>query len=763
MKKLKSIERLGVLFVIMLLIMALFNQKATTTFLWELDTDRPGMDYKSFWIDKDTEYFVAVKQCWDACEKDPQCKAFTFVKPGVQGVDGRCYLKNGVPSPVKNTNCISGVVRPETVEDKCKNYAATAIQQVQSNFGWECGYSGPRWSTNYQEHYDWCIKVTEDTAKLETEERKKLLDKCLEPSTSGDLSAHDWCYEINKDRGEITFYPIIKNVGKNDWKSKKEGYYKIGAEVGNIIKEQKHTLPAWPQWSLKKGQTNKLAGITLPFHPNNDYIVVNIWVLHHPEDTNKGNDSNPGLTGFYKGASFETDLTIVVKQCSNDLLILAHEDFLIALNPLMEHKDATGIKTHIESWQSLADRFFSAGRDLPERIKKGIADYKNKYGIKWVMLVGDADKFPVRYLCRDVPSPRGYQASDLYYADLFKSDGSFDDWDGNGNSLYAQVLGTSSNNNIDSVDWHPDVAVGRVPASTVSEVNNYVQKIISYELNAFNSPWFKRALLVTGCDDCGDAVGISDYIAANYLSGFKIIKHYHTTTWQPYYPKHAPKDATPSFIKNMMDKRAKPMTDYINQGVGFINYYGHGSWKDFSWVYDKRHLNDLTNTDKLPIIFSRACQTGEFAPSPPWQDYYDIKNVFHASHQPATSEIVPTPNPIQPGTGSGTLHNCDLEARSEDWLVHRITGAIAYIGCAGIANPGHADQLDKDFFKAYKLGYKTYGAMWAYMVQQFLDGHGYFDKQGNMIGKNDWERYAIWNALVRFNPFGDPSLRVGGI
>mgnify|MGYP000315354057 CR=1 FL=1 len=315
MSKLKGITRLGTLVIVTLLMAVLFYPMKSIA--WETDTDRPTMDYKNFWIDKDTETFVAVKKCEDACKEDSQCKAFTYVKPGVQGIHGRCYLKNGVPSPVKNTNCISGVVRLETAADMCKNYAATAVQQNQSNIDWACGYSGHRWSSNYQAHYNWCMKVPKSSADFETEERKKLLNVCWrQTSTSGDLAAHDWCYDINDDRGEITFYPIIKNVGANDWKSKKKGYYKIGAQVGStLIKEEKYTLESWPHWLLKKGQTAKLSGITLPFHPENDYRIVNIWMLHHPEDTNKGNNSNSGLTGFYKGASFKTDPKLVVRMC----------------------------------------------------------------------------------------------------------------------------------------------------------------------------------------------------------------------------------------------------------------------------------------------------------------------------------------------------------------------------------------------------------------------------------------------------------------
>lgn len=433
------------------------------------------------------------------------------------------------------------------------------------------------------------------------------------------------------------------------------------------------------------------------------------------------------------------------------LLILAHEDFLKALAPLKKHKEANGIKTHIESWQSFAAKF--NGNDLPEQIKKGIASYKETYDVRWVMLVGDSDKFPVRYICRDVPHPKGYQPCDLYYADLFKADGSFENWDGNNNGLYAQLEISAIDNNIDKVDWRPDVALTRVPASTATEVDNYVEKVVHYEAQTFDAPWFKKVLLVTG--DWGNADELSDYIANNLLTGFSVIKHYHSTVW-PLFP------IDNNDIAGSMDKRAQPMTNHINNGVGFINYIGHGSWNDFAGVYDKRHLNGLNNFDKLPVVFTTGCSTGEFAPSPPWQDFYDDQGKFHAKHAPGPDEIVPKPAPIQPGQGAS--HNCDLEARPEDWLVYRKAGAIAYIGSAGTANPGgFTDKLNRDFYNAFQNGDRTLGDIWMATLTQYIDNYGYFDQNGNTIGKDDWHRNAVWNALVRFHCFGDPSLQVGGI
>ena len=47
--------------------------------------------------------------CRVRCTEHPDCSAWTYVKPGVQGSSAMCYLKAGVPVPVSNTCCVSGV------------------------------------------------------------------------------------------------------------------------------------------------------------------------------------------------------------------------------------------------------------------------------------------------------------------------------------------------------------------------------------------------------------------------------------------------------------------------------------------------------------------------------------------------------------------------------------------------------------------------------------------------------------------------------
>ena len=433
------------------------------------------------------------------------------------------------------------------------------------------------------------------------------------------------------------------------------------------------------------------------------------------------------------------------------LLIIAPDEFIDELEPLKRFKDFSCRPTTLVSLTEVYNNF--TGADSPEMVKKCIAHYEKSYKIKHVMLVGDCDKFPVRYCSRDEIEPRTYTPCDLYYADLYKSDGSFDDWDGNGNGVYAELRPTSANNNLDNVNWYPDVAVARVPASTTNEVRTYVEKVISYEFRASNSQWFKKALLVTG--NWGNDVQIKDYIATNYLTGFTIIKHYATTVW-PLYP------IDPNDIEGSMDKRAEPMTNHIDQGVGFINYFGHGAIDSFCWVYDKRHVAQLSNTGKLPVVFSLGCDTGGFAPNPPWQDYTDTDNVFHSSHGP--TGVTAPPMAIQPGETH--THDCDREAYPENWLVYRDTGAIGFVGPVGTGNPTYTEMMDKNFFKAYKDGYRAFGDLWYYMVEPYL--LTLYDAQGNITysspDPNDesWHRKATWNMLIRFMATGDPSLVVGG-
>jgi hypothetical protein len=71
---------------------------------FELDVDRPGYDFQSFDLPQ-----PHAELCREACLREGQCQAFTYVSPGVQGSSARCRLKTSVPPPAPSNCCISGV------------------------------------------------------------------------------------------------------------------------------------------------------------------------------------------------------------------------------------------------------------------------------------------------------------------------------------------------------------------------------------------------------------------------------------------------------------------------------------------------------------------------------------------------------------------------------------------------------------------------------------------------------------------------------
>lgn len=71
----------------------------------ELDTNRPGNDYKNFDLSPTTNANI----CEVSCNNDAKCIAWTFVRPGIQGANARCWLKTSVPRAYPNKCCVSGL------------------------------------------------------------------------------------------------------------------------------------------------------------------------------------------------------------------------------------------------------------------------------------------------------------------------------------------------------------------------------------------------------------------------------------------------------------------------------------------------------------------------------------------------------------------------------------------------------------------------------------------------------------------------------
>jgi hypothetical protein len=77
---------------------------APMTRQWEPSVDRPGADYRVMDL-----LAARPEMCRDNCWHDPQCRAFTYVNPGLESPNARCRLKSAVPAARPDTCCLSGV------------------------------------------------------------------------------------------------------------------------------------------------------------------------------------------------------------------------------------------------------------------------------------------------------------------------------------------------------------------------------------------------------------------------------------------------------------------------------------------------------------------------------------------------------------------------------------------------------------------------------------------------------------------------------
>jgi hypothetical protein len=474
---------------------------------------------------------------------------------------------------------------------------------------------------------------------------------------------------------------------------------------------------------------------------------------------------------------------------SRPFLIIAPSEFMAALEPLVAHKNATGMPAIAVSIPQLTAHF--PGADDPEKIKRGIQYAHEHWDTQYVMLAGDPHWFPVRFIffknfSRAYPGhPNGpklpvdgvYAPSDLYYANLYRHrivrsrgievlPGPFDDWDANRNGYYnetdwADPTHPPPNPNPDRVDGYPDVVVARATAHSVADVTAYVNKIIRYETQ---HPQTSLFTFVADGNYPGAAGRIDPIVAQARLknpSAFLLIN------------KPDP-NASSRWIAN-----ASPadVASKINSSI-WVGYLGHGSIHSWDGSGFGRGLVKLTaNNEALPVVFTDGCVTGRFAIEAPFDsEYVDVSGARHQfapalgadpgnASVPAMLDkisgqswgarcagctplplITPKPNPYDFDRGNGNF--------AYPWLFsYPKGGAIAYFGHIGVMIPLMAAELETYMLTRYVSGERNLGAIYLRAQREYWQHH--IDDTGRVDGHSPSRLYLGFMVM-----FGDPTLRM---
>ncbi len=287
-------------------------------------------------------------------------------------------------------------------------------------------------------------------------------------------------------------------------------------------------------------------------------------------------------------------------------LIITNEEMASEFQRLADFKTSMGIPTVVTTREYIAANFRN-GSDIQETIRLFIREAYQKWGTEYVLLAGDSDILPARYVVNTF-YPAGSSTSipvDLYFACL---DG---DWNANSNSGYGEP-GLAADGG-DEADFAEEVYLGRAPVSTTEAAAVFVNKVMTYERTPAGSPWTNNALFAA------EMLFPGDYSAGDYiiLDGAQFANQLVTELLEPCtdmnYMRMYETD-----IGYPMDGQlsVSAIRDSMNSGhYGIVNQIGHGYYFNMS-VGDGDFLckdaDALENGDHLFMLYALNCASAAF-------------------------------------------------------------------------------------------------------------------------------------------------------
>jgi uncharacterized repeat protein (TIGR01451 family) len=263
---------------------------------------------------------------------------------------------------------------------------------------------------------------------------------------------------------------------------------------------------------------------------------------------------------------------LAVRHDDADLIYISHPDFIGSLAPLQSLRESQKHDVSIVSTDELYDAY-NFGERSPYAIRDFLqfAASQNRKP-KAVLFVGDASLDPRNYL--------GFGDFDFVPTRIIEtaafktaSDDWFTDFQGNG---FATM------------------PTGRLPVRSVSEAALTVQKIVGYEQGSYAGTWNMQALVVADNNEGADFSTPANSAAATLQPLLRVTK----------------------ILANGQDSNVirQQILDGLNAGSLIVNYNGHGSTEQWSFVdlLDDNVAASLANGQRLPVYLLMDCLNGFF-------------------------------------------------------------------------------------------------------------------------------------------------------
>lgn len=272
-----------------------------------------------------------------------------------------------------------------------------------------------------------------------------------------------------------------------------------------------------------------------------------------------------------------------------DYLVIAHPSLLRAATPLVTRRQEQGHSTLLVNVEDVFSLFGFGARNS-NAIRKFLTYVYYCWPsprLRHVLLVGEASEYR-----RD---PK--EASPKCQLDMVPTCGFTRTESLHGDHPYACVAGT---------DPVPDLFVGRLSVATPDELTSAIAKLSRYESESVGK-WASSALFVT--DDNEEFPRIASDVIAAASAPPLVVRKFNEADYlyvpnPRVYGKRRSWDATRELI------------DWLNSGLSFVNYFGHGGPN--LWSHERLfHILDipkLTEPSRLPLIACASCDNA-------WLDY----------------------------------------------------------------------------------------------------------------------------------------------
>jgi hypothetical protein len=260
-----------------------------------------------------------------------------------------------------------------------------------------------------------------------------------------------------------------------------------------------------------------------------------------------------------------------------DYVLIAPEAFLDAARPLLERRRDQGLTTLAASLEEIGS-VFGGGAPSAEAVRDFLSFAYHSWRApspRYVLLLGDASADPRNFTGTAGPAP---------LPALFAR------------TAYLWTVSDPTLGAVNGEDPLPDLAVGRLPATTLEEARTLVRKVLDWE-DGVGTLSGTAVLVADNPDPAGDFEADVEDVARTFL---------------------AEREPSLLFLSRLGAGTRAAILDSFDQGVSLTSYVGHGGsavWASEN-VLNSWDVDALLLQSRQPLLLTWNCLNGYFvAPS----------------------------------------------------------------------------------------------------------------------------------------------------